>query len=116
MEENFIFRIDVRTFNLKDKEESKLLFPEEIDLKEFELYFASFDEMSLKIDEITKGYSQYWADVTSDSRGQNVEHLEYHNGEKKWDKEIKIKTSRLYLSNSLIETIQQVLAVNNPSR
>lgn len=81
----------------------------QFEVTQYESYFPSFEEMEMEIDKVTEGYLQYWADIVTDLHGANVESLEYHNGGKEWDREIKIETSRTYLTESLLSSIEAVL-------
>lgn len=73
--------------------------------KGYELYFATWEEMSQKIDEITKGYHMFWCDPVKDHMGNDTEFLEYHNDQGAWDKEIHITTSRVYLTESFWKAV-----------
>ena len=77
--------------------------------KTYELFFPTFDDMSKKIDEITDGCHQFWADVRNDIYDKNIENLEYHNSRGEWDKEFHIETSRIYLTNDLLNSIKKVI-------
>ena len=71
----------------------------------YELFFATWDEMSQKIDKITEDYHQYWANITNDLHGYNNEDLEYHNDHGTWDKELYISTSRVWFSDSFWKAV-----------
>lgn len=79
------------------------------DSNEYEFFFPTFEKMSEKIESITKGFYQYWADISWDLHGNNNEQLEYHNGSPEWDKEIYIETSRIYVTDDLVDSIKEVL-------
>ncbi|MFK7678647.1 hypothetical protein ACI3ER_11455 [Bacillus sp. Wb] len=82
---------------------------DDFDGKRYELFFSSFGDMDKKIDELTVGFQQYWADVHSDLHDNNVEYLEYHNTDSngEWDKEVKFNTSRLYLTESFWDALNK---------
>lgn len=111
--DKFIYRMEVRKSILSaridwlgDYDES--LLDDDFEGEEYELFFPTFEEMSAKLDEITTGYYQFWADARDDRYGNNVERLEYHNGSPIWDSEINVESSRLYLSESLLKSIDEV--------
>jgi hypothetical protein len=109
--DKFIFKMEVKEVTMPKKMNWLGSYDEKFkdeDFKEnkYVLYFGTFEEMSNKIDEVTKGYHQYWADVTYDLYENNDEYLEYHNDYGAWDKEIYIDTSRLYLIDSFWKAIE----------
>lgn len=111
----FIFRMEVSEVIYPKKMNWLGEWDQEYEDKDFggkvyELYFPSFEEMNKKIQEITVGCYQYWADAHDDMYGNNVEDLEYHNAYGTWDKEYHIHTSRVYLLDSLLHSIREVMA------
>jgi hypothetical protein len=109
--ENFIFRMEINEIFLPKKLNRLGTIKDSYDYDDivenrYELYFPTFEEMSIKIDEITEGFHQFWADVRTDMYDNNIEDLEYHNGVGEWNKELHIETSRLYLIESLLKSIE----------
>lgn len=107
----FIFRMEVIETTLPKKlnwlgGHNETFDEDDFPVERYEIYFSTFEEMSVKIDGITEGYRQHWASIHDDMYGNNVEDLEYHNGTDEWDKEINIETSRLYLIDSLLNAIK----------
>jgi hypothetical protein len=112
-EGNFIFKMEVSERILPKSMDWLSDYEDEFDDEEFksrryELFFPTFEDMSKKLDEITAGCHQYWADAHFDIYGNNVESLEYHNGRGEWDKEFHIEISRIYLTDDLLESIKIV--------
>lgn len=109
----FIFRMEVSERILPKKMDwlsdyEDKFEEDEFDYKEYEFFFPTFEDMSKKLDEITEDCHQYWADARDDIYGNNIESLEYHNGYE-WDREFHIKTSRIYLTDDLLESIKKVI-------
>ena len=72
-------------------------------------YFSNFEEGSKFINNITKGFNQYWADVTPRTYGDE-EVLEYHNGSE-WDEEITITTNWVDVDDSFVNAIKEGLKI-----
>ena len=110
---DFIYKIEITEVNFPEKKnwltdwDDVENYNEDIKGNEYELFFATFEDMSLKINEITKGLQQYWSDVQEDKQGNNVEYLEYRNSKRMWDKVIRFRTSPFYLNESFWKAIKR---------
>lgn len=108
-----IFRVNVREVTLPEKldwlsDYDDKYKDEDFKEKTYDLYFPTYFALHEKVEQLTKGFNQYFADVYDDYNENPVENLEYHNSRGEWDKEIHIEISRLCLVESLLESINEV--------